>query len=127
MKKIISEQRLNSIISEAIQEAALRNTIKRMVVEEIGKLVTEKAPNYKKAEGGESSADNDENTKTFQAIINGPHSDKYNIADFGRQVLDPDHSMSDDALRSYASKVVNGDRPMPPGKGAKAIQWLREK
>lgn len=127
MKKIISEQRLNSIISEAIQEAALRNTIKRMVVEEIGKLVTEKAPNYKKAEGGESSADNDENTKTFQAIISGPHSDKYNVADFGREVLDPDHSMSDDALRSYASKVVRGERPMPPGKGAKAMQWIREK
>ncbi len=42
MKKVISEQRLNNIISEAIQEAALRNTVRQMVIEEINRLMTEK-------------------------------------------------------------------------------------
>lgn len=123
MKKVISEQRLNTIISEAIQEAALRNRIRQIVSEEVIKLA--QFINEKNGKG--SASDEDENTKTFQAIINGPHSEKYNVSDFGREVLDPDHHMSDDALRSYASKVARGERPMPAGKGAKAMQWVRTK
>ena len=124
MKKVISEQRLNSIISEAIQEAALRNRVRQIVAEELS--IMTQFINEKEGTKG-SSADDDENAKTFQAIIDGPHSDKYNVSDFGREVLDPDHSMSDDALRSYASKVARGERPMPPGKGAEAMQWIRTK
>lgn len=123
MKKLISEQRLSYIISEAIQEAALRNTIRQMVMEEVNRLIVEKEGKKKK-----STPADDENSKTFQSIIDGPHEDKYNVSDFGREVLaDRYPDMSDDALRSFASKISRGERKMPPGLGAKAMQWIRQK
>lgn len=120
MKRIISENRLNNIINEAIQEATLRNTVRQMVIEELSRL-NERG----KKKGGH---DDDENTKTFVSIMQGPHEEKYNVSDFGREVLaDRYPSMSDDALRSLASKITRGKRKMPPGLGAKAMQWVREK
>lgn len=120
MKRMISENRLNHIISNAIREATLRNTVRQMVIEELSRI----------NEGGKKTGkkDDDENTKTFVSIMQGPHEDKYNVSDFGREVLSDKYpSMSDDALRSLASKITRGKRKMPPGLGAKAMQWVREK
>lgn len=120
MKRNISENRLNHIVREAIEEAALRSTVKKLVIEELS-IINERKTKKR-------NNDDDENTKTFVSIMQGPHEDKYNVSDFGREVLaDRYPSMSDDALRSLASKITRGVRKMPPGLGAKAIQWIREK
>ena len=98
-----------------------------MVMEEVNRILNlnEKGPEKKSKKNMPSD---DENSKTFQSIIDGPHEEKYNVSDFGRQVLKAKYpNMSDDALRSYASKISRGERPMPTGLGAKAMQWIREK
>lgn len=119
MKRMISENRLNNIISKVIKETTLRNTVRQMVIEELSRI---------NETGKSKGKDDDENTKTFVSIMQGPHEDKYNVSDFGREVLaDKYPSMSDDALRSLASKITRGKRKMPPGLGAKAMQWVREK
>ena len=126
MKRVISEQRLNSIISEAIQEAALRNRVRQIVAEELSRMT--QSINEKDGKSGKKKeTSDDENSKTFQAIIDGPHSDKYNVSDFGREVLGDHYNMSDDALRSLASKIARGERKMPEGLGAEAMQWIRTK
>lgn len=101
MKRVISEQRLNSIISEAIREAALRNTVKRMVVEELNKYAAQKIN-----EDSKKSDDVQNTRQRIKALLNGRKGLKYTDAQLAYHIWP---NMDKDTARSLFSKMVTGE------------------
>lgn len=119
----LNENKLNRIIKESIEYITLRNQVREVVAEEVKRYVNEKS------EKSVKNKDPEGNATTLRDIVqNGPHADKYNVADFARNVLRPHGYKGDDnTLRSLASKMLTGKREIPSEIAADGIKWVRAK
>lgn len=120
----LNENKLNQIIKESIEYITLRNQVREVVAEEVKRYVNEKSE-----EKNVKNKDPEGNATTFRDIVqNGPHSDKYNVADFARKVLRPHgYKGNDNTLRSLASKMLRGKREIPSEIAADGMKWVRTK
>jgi hypothetical protein len=119
----LNENKLNQIIKESIEYITLRNQVREVVAEEVKRYVNEKSE-----EKNVKNKDPEGNATTFRDIVqNGPHSDKYNVADFAREVLSKRYKGNDDTLRSLASKMLRGKREIPSEIAADGMMWVRTK
>ena len=120
----LNENKLNQIIKESIEYVTLRNQVREVVAEEVKRYVNEKSE-----EKSVKNKDPEGNATTLRDIVqNGPHADKYNVADFARNVLRPHGYKGDDnTLRSLASKMLRGKREIPSEIAADGIKWVRTK
>jgi len=119
----LNENKLNQIIKESIEYITLRNQVREVVAEEVKRYVNEKSE-----EKNVKNKDPEGNATTFRDIVqNGPHSDKYNVADFAREVLSKRYKGNDDTLRSLASKMLRGKREIPSEIAADGMKWVRTK
>ena len=119
----LNENKLNQIIKESIEYITLRNQVREVVAEEVKRYVNEKSE-----EKNVKNKDPEGNATTFRDIVqNGPHSDKYNVADFAREVLSKRYKGNDDTLRSLASKMLRGKREIPSEIAADGMKWVRSK
>lgn len=126
MRQYISESRLNDIISESIEYTVLRNQVRQIVSEEVHRYINEKQSKHTVVN---KNKDLEGNSTTLRDIVqNGAHADKYNVADFAREVLrSHGYKGNDDTLRSLASKMMRGERSIPAEVAAEGMKWVRTK
>lgn len=119
----LNENKLNQIIKESIEYITLRSQVREVVAEEVKRYVNEKSE-----EKNVKNKDPEGNATTLRDIVqNGPHADKYNVADFAREVLSKRYKGNDDTLRSLASKMLRGKREIPSEIAADGMKWVRTK
>ena len=119
----LNENKLNRIIKESIEYITLRNQVREVVAEEVKRYVNEKSE-----EKNVKNKDPEGNATTLRDIVqNGPHADKYNVADFAREELSKRYKGNDDTLRSLASKMLRGKREIPSEIAADGMKWVRTK
>ena len=131
MRLNISESKLNNIISESIEYTVLRNQVREIVAEEVRRYVNSfinEEEDDKSSTKTSKNLDPEGNATTLRDIVqHGAHADKYNVADFAREVLANKYKGSEDTLRSLASKMMRGERSIPSEIAADGMKWVRAK
>lgn len=132
MRRDISESRLNRIINENIEYAVLRKQVRQIVSEEVNRymnsFVFEGDKKDKNKTKTSKNNDPEGNATTLRDIVqHGAHADKYNVADFAREVLANKYKGNEDTLRSLASKMMRGERSIPSEIAADGMKWVRAK